>query len=645
MLDPLLGTAGLYAAGMTILHSFWQASLLALSLWLFARWAGSTAHSRYRLGCALLLGQVVVSVFTFLQYYEPAGAPVAGPSAAYFLASVPEVVARPDYFWSADFWMSALVVSWVVSMLAGTLRLGWSYGQLRQLAATAEPVNETGLYAVLYEKVRQLADRLGYSGALRLGISDRISGPMLVGHLKPVLLFPLALVNDLTTEEAESVILHELAHLRRYDHLLHPLQCLVEIIYYYHPAIHWIGERIREERENCCDDLVLLHGPGRLPYARALLYFSEHPPAATAALSLTNGGGLLARVRRFIDHQEIKYTMNSRLLLLPLLALLTLVATAAYVPDGETVTVESTLPFPVTEPALAAPDTLPPGNHQVTKISNGKTTRLRVEDGKIKELELEGRSVPPEEFPAHEETAEELLGMKDHQNHFRVGPLHYYGPGDSLHGFKALARIGDLDYDNFNFDFEALGAHMDSISGELARVYHLDMEDGEGMFRMKGFKMDSFKMPSFPEMPMFHPYRRELDDLDLEELEQRERELRDALRELENRRKKLSEEGDDRRGAIDWVPEGQLERTIAHRKAMARQAREQYLAEGRRMREESRAPLVDCPEMMAVALAEELPREIEVERVVRRLDEQSRMIGRTAETIRSISVVRGVCPG
>ncbi|WP_168797649.1 M56 family metallopeptidase [Neolewinella litorea] len=664
MLEPLFPAASLYATGLTILHSFWQATLLALVLWWVSRWPRTSADIRYLLGVGLLLGQVVVSAVTFGYYYSPA--PAGGPwkdvhAAAPLIVAVPEHVSQPGLFWSADFWLTALVAGWAASMIAGAVRLSWSYGQLRRLAGTAQPITATGEYALIFQEVARLANRIGYRGTLRLGLTERISGPMLVGHIRPILLFPVALVNQLTSEEAETVILHELAHLRRCDHLLHPVQCLVEVLFYYHPAIHWISARVREEREHCCDDLVLRHGPGRLPYARALLYFSEHP-VAPAALSLAEGGGLLGRIRRFIDHQEIKYTMNHKLLLLPLLALLTLISTAAYAPDAEPVAADPGPALTIVKPALAAPDTLPPGDHLVTKISDGKTTRVRVEDGEITELELDGRAIPPEEFDEHEATAERLLGMESRPYHLRVwndsafrAPMHF-GPLDSFPEMRARFYLDEMDYDDFHFDFQGLAERMDSLQGKLARIYHFEGEDGEFGFRWEGMDLDSFTMPELPEMPdieFYQPYLRKIDELDLKAIEERERQLRDALRELEARKKKLSEEQDIRGEALYLAPAidpaGEMERSIAQRKAAARQTREQHLAEGRRLREQPWNHAEVSPPVVAFAFQTTCPdvrRAIRMERLAPRLLDNDRMIIREVQrAVAPVRALRHVYPG
>lgn len=346
------------ALGATLLHSLWQATLLAAVLWLVAHYARTSAPFRYRLAYGTLLLQLVLSVITFLHYYTPAPR-FEGTIKRVMIdfVAVPADTADPSFLSDPTFWMTTLVVCWLLSTLVGTSKLLVSFGRVRRMQRTFGRAISPALSAT----VTSLAHRIGYRGRLSVRIGETLSAPVLIGHLRPILLFPVAIVNQLTTEEAETVILHELAHLRRYDHWFNLLQCVIEVLYYYHPAVHWIGARIREEREYCCDDLVLAYGPGRLPYARALLHYGELAVTQpTTALSLTDGGGLLTRVSRFLHNQQTTYTMNRKLFFLPLIAVGVLVSTAAYVPFGE----NAEFSLPSTEgvapayPALT--DTLPP---------------------------------------------------------------------------------------------------------------------------------------------------------------------------------------------------------------------------------------------------------------------------------------------
>ncbi len=98
----------------------------------------------------------------------------------------------------------------------------------------------------------------------------------------------------------ESILLHELAHIRRYDYLMNLLQTSVEGLLFYHPAMWWISNVIRAERENCCDDMVVaIHGNAH-EYAMALAALEENRWTLQNAAMAATGGHLMNRIRRLL---------------------------------------------------------------------------------------------------------------------------------------------------------------------------------------------------------------------------------------------------------------------------------------------------------------------------------------------------------
>jgi hypothetical protein len=94
---------------------------------------------------------------------------------------------------------------------------------------------------------------------------------------------------------------HELAHVRRHDYLVNVLQGIAESLLFYHPAVWWISNQIRAEREHCCDDLAVAAGGDVLVYARALAELESMRPAHFKAALSANDGSLLRRIQRLTD--------------------------------------------------------------------------------------------------------------------------------------------------------------------------------------------------------------------------------------------------------------------------------------------------------------------------------------------------------
>ena len=84
-----------------------------------------------------------------------------------------------------------------------------------------------------------------------------LQAPAVVGWLRPVILLPLGWATGLSALQIEAILAHELAHVQRHDYLISYLQQVVETTLFYHPAVWWVSNQIRNEREQCCDDVAV----------------------------------------------------------------------------------------------------------------------------------------------------------------------------------------------------------------------------------------------------------------------------------------------------------------------------------------------------------------------------------------------------
>lgn len=152
--------------------------------------------------------------------------------------------------------------------------------------------------AALQERVRVLALSLGIARPVSVVESLQVTVPMVVGIIRPLILLPSSALMGLTRAQLESVVLHELAHIRRRDLWVSFVQGLVEVVLFFHPAMWWMSSRLRAERELCCDDMVLERGTSAMVYARALLSLSEHRSHAHSAAA--TDGSLRYRIERLV---------------------------------------------------------------------------------------------------------------------------------------------------------------------------------------------------------------------------------------------------------------------------------------------------------------------------------------------------------
>ncbi|HSQ36115.1 MAG TPA: M56 family metallopeptidase, partial [Candidatus Binatia bacterium] len=273
------------ALGWTLFHSLWQGTLAALGFAVFLYFSRRTSsRMRYGLGLAVLALMLLASVLTFRNHYHTAGADAAvlmsgtsgsaamalpvngvtGPATEKAPLSSQRVIAFFSDYFSRH--LPLLVTLWLLGVLFLTLRFTGGMLYLQRLKyKQSRPLPQPWP-----DRLRELAAKAGLKRPLQLLESLRLRTPVVVGHLKPVLLLPVGLATGLPADEVEALLAHELAHVLRRDYLVNVLQNLVEIIYFFHPGVRWISAGVRQEREHCCDDFaVALCGDAR-SYARAL---------------------------------------------------------------------------------------------------------------------------------------------------------------------------------------------------------------------------------------------------------------------------------------------------------------------------------------------------------------------------------------
>lgn len=302
--------------GWTLVHFLWQGAAVALLLAMGLRLLRHRpANHRYLASCVALVIMVIAPAVTFhfieqrlQQAPIPSVEPVSiapdttdtaprpaniGPKVIF--AAKP-VVPGPSFAQRLEMLLPWLVVGWAIGVLALSCRLlvGWfQINRLRRNAieSLAEP---------WHAKLAELAQRLGINRPMRLFQSALIEVPTVIGWLRPVILLPASCVVGLTPTQLESILTHELAHIRRHDYLVNLLQSMVETLLFYHPAVWWVSRRIREERENCCDDIAVKTCGDPIEYARALATLEEMRPASAQLAVAASGGPLLQRIQRLL---------------------------------------------------------------------------------------------------------------------------------------------------------------------------------------------------------------------------------------------------------------------------------------------------------------------------------------------------------
>jgi bla regulator protein blaR1 len=194
---------------------------------------------------------------------ETADAPTLPPAQP----EVAETPARPPTT-AALRWQSVLAGVWLAGSALWLVLVGGRVVRFQRLLRRAQPAP-----APLQEGARQLAARLGLARCPGVWLVPAPVSPLLWALLRtPRLLLPAGLWERLNEEQQATLLLHELAHLRRGDPWVRRLELVVLALYWWHPVAWWAQRRLREAEEQCCDAWVVWALPSAArSYATALV--------------------------------------------------------------------------------------------------------------------------------------------------------------------------------------------------------------------------------------------------------------------------------------------------------------------------------------------------------------------------------------
>jgi len=327
------------AIGNTLVHSLWQGLLLAAvtgSIIICTR--KSSSAKRYNLLIAALIFFACAVGVTFIiefnrapviqnysfqtNNYAPAQAPAVNP--VIHLAEKPSFIDNVTGSFNKN--ANTIVLIWFLIVFARSLQLLSGLNGLHHLRHK----NISRIDEHWEMRLKQLALKLGIRQVVNIAESGIAKVPMIIGHLKPLILIPVGLMSALSTEEVEAILVHELAHIRRRDFLVNLLQSLMEIVFFFNPAVLWISALIKTERENCCDDIAVAQTSNKINYIKALVSCQEHQlqtPAYAMALKGKNGH-LVSRVKRMLSEKNQSLSLVEKSLLAVCLVTAGLMTTA-----------------------------------------------------------------------------------------------------------------------------------------------------------------------------------------------------------------------------------------------------------------------------------------------------------------------------
>ena len=306
-----------------VVNHLWQSTIVAFAgALLTLAFRKNRAGVRYGIWLAASLKFLVpFAIFFWLgggvwSYFASRGVPVAPASPA--IAAAVDQIAQPVY-----------VPDLVGSASANHAPLAWISVALLALWA-AGFVGVISMRLAAWFRIRGLlrasAPMEIENAGLRVRTAPGLLEPGVVGIFQLTLLLPEGILERLVPRQLESVLAHELAHMRRRDNLTAALHMLVEALFWFHPAIWWIGARLVETREAACDEAVLSVGNEPRDYAEAILGVCKLcVESPLLCVSGVTGADLKKRIRNILSggiSDELNFAKRSALAICAATALL-----------------------------------------------------------------------------------------------------------------------------------------------------------------------------------------------------------------------------------------------------------------------------------------------------------------------------------
>ncbi|MEZ4911224.1 MAG: M56 family metallopeptidase [Saprospiraceae bacterium] len=499
----------LQASGWAILHSSWQFTLIALVMTFLLKYhQKETSSVRY----FIALGSIILSLFVFcitflLYWYEGNDNTILFLNGVITDLSTTENVAPQwhNLYLLFATYQKPIVYTWIFGVTLFLVRLLGSLGYVEYLVRDSSFIHNENINL----SFAKIAHRYEIDKIIQLKESTHINTPMILGAIKPVILFPIGMINQLDLEETEAILAHEMAHFVRQDIWINIIQTFIEALLYYHPAIWWISTNIRVERENCCDEMAVSYMGNNLLYAKTLVKiqeFSQSSPKLSLSFSQKNNF-FSNRIKRILNMAQTRNFLKERVITSLVLIFLVLLFTKnlnGFHKDNASkkgdVLLNKELIINIKS------DTLPETKESI-KIERKTIDRdinISMENGEVTELKVDGKIIDRSDYNKYQDIIDETkptslsdidskMFFFDHDGNWSIELNDALMNKDSI--LKNFNFNFETKVDKFNFDQEKLHEQLAKLNEDLSNM-KFDFKELDSL----DF---NFSMPDFADVKLY----------------------------------------------------------------------------------------------------------------------------------------------
>jgi bla regulator protein blaR1 len=385
------------ALSFTLLSSLWQGLIILVVLKAILKFIPTgRSEMRYALTAIAMLIMFVAAVVTFGVFYQPGEPGFSNTSLQYTFTQAAQTSHISVISWFDPFvsfillYKNYIITGWFAGTIIFILRLAGGWWYLYKLR-----ISSSVLHNEWSARIAKIAIKLKIKISIQLAESRQLLAPVVIGILKPVIILPAGLTTGLSTEQIESIFLHELIHIKRQDYLLNIVQSILEALFFFNPFVWQISGMLRTEREHCCDDAVIQHGVNAKAYVKALASLEEVRFSNThLAVSFAgNKNELLDRIKRLMENSVKNYSLREKVI--PVVLLLIGLVCASWFKIQKGPDTQSVLSADLSADKLVAADTSIKKKHKSAVYSRKKSV-----------------VTPPDGIP-HEEIVENFEGDEE----------------------------------------------------------------------------------------------------------------------------------------------------------------------------------------------------------------------------------------
>ena len=303
----------LKAISWTLVHTIWQGFVLAfLAGIVILTTKKATSVLRYNLFTGLFLSFIVIAGLTFNYEYGNENEESV-KSLNFSIENIKSVwtiengtVSNSISVFVIDFLntnANTIVLIWFIIFCIKSFNITSNLSHIYKIRNYRnQPVSD-----YWKERLESLSQAIQLNKSIVLLESQLVKVPSVTGFFKPIILLPIGMLSQLPQDQVEAIMLHELAHIRRKDYFINLIQSFAEIVFFFNPGVLWVSSIIKEERENCCDDIAVSVTQCKTRFVHALISFQEYNMKNNELIMGFGGkkNHLLNRAKRII-HNDTK---------------------------------------------------------------------------------------------------------------------------------------------------------------------------------------------------------------------------------------------------------------------------------------------------------------------------------------------------